>query len=810
MGYKVDYGAMQSLLGAYSATLGEWSQGVSSVMNAEAMLESSPHISGNSADRMKEYLNTAYSCLSASLSSLLGLFNQNFLLYTEAYQQQIDAADNTCIEEAEQSERRNELQLKRTTVQQIGLAAEKVVSKVSDLVQVSSLDISEPDASLGQILTFMDDLDMGINSLEGAHVSGDFGEIDALITNIEAYLKDLIAISRDSKITFTQDSFLAIPSVPALIYAIYDAGDRMTAQEPEVAVAAQHLEERLERQRAEMEAREKKAKWAKTAVAIVAVVATGVAVATGVGTLLVPVIAGVSKYAFNAAADEYVKYGWDTDQWDRANIGKEAIKGWFSGFTSGILPPGTGNVVKASVSSANSALWGGLDNVYDQLTTTGELSNVKSVFFDAAKSGSSSFASAMVSDVVSDKVKDMPIGLGLDKYTNPSNEVRHYVGTFIESGTEKVATGITERFTSTTVETTFDVGRNIAEGKDTLDSIDLGDRYSKVGSFEDLGKDFVTGGIKGTTTAYFKERTPDPKTGLTPIIQAKLGYESDPETGKTPIIQEALSHMTDEKGLHDILGEMEERNPSTGANRMDMGSTAAGPDETPDFSRTSLTTSEEGIVREMEQNGEFNVAPSEYGPASYSSSKPPLTSDPIRIEFTAKTERYSEDSFVSQLSGQEEGLNQTTVADALDNMERYMDYGRADSSDIQSNYRYATIETIMDERGDEAISAMMQKDPNLTYEQASRQVNWGAIRQDAETELKGTDALHDPDQNAGGDPTNIHSIGSSSVNRSIGSQWGHGRVEELYEKIKEASAGMSRNEMENTRLNIRLDYSVKK
>ncbi len=591
MGYKIDYGALESLLGAYSATLGEWSQGVSSVMSAETILENSNHISGNSADRMKEYLSSTYSCLAASLSTLLGLFNQNFLLYTEAYRQQVDAADNAHIEETEQSDRRDELQIKRTKIQQIGLSAEKTVQTVSDLVSFPSLDISDPDASIGQVLTFMDELDTEINALEGAHVNGDFVEIDALITSIEAYLKDLIAISRDSKITFTKESLLAIPSVPSLIYSIYSASDRMAAQEPKVTVAAQHLEERLERQRAEIEERERNAKWFKIGVAVLATIATAVAIGTGVGTLIVPVIAGVTKYSLNAMADEYVKHGFEMDQWDQAYIGKEAVKGWFSGFTSGILPPGTGNVVKASISSANSALWGGLDNAYDQLTTTGNVSDMSSVFFDAAKSGTSSFASSMVSNVISDQMEDMPIGFGLDKYSNPSNDVRHYIGTFIEGSAESVATGIGERFTSATVETVFDAGRNVVNGKDALESIDLEKQYTKVLSFEEIGSDFVKGGIKETTTCYFKERTPDPKTGLTPIIQAKLGYETDPKSGITPVVQESLERLED-KGIWEDT------------HLTDWHST--------DWENTASSPSEILQMEEMERKGEFLIEGEDY------------------------------------------------------------------------------------------------------------------------------------------------------------------------------------------------------
>jgi hypothetical protein len=61
---------------------------------------------------------------------------------------------------------------------------------------------------------------------------------------------------------------------------------------------------------------------------------------------------------------------------------------------------------------------------------------------------------------------------------------------------------------------------------------------------------------------------------------------------------------------------------------------------------------------------------------------------------------------------------------------------------------------------------------------------------------------------AGGDPEEIHAVGSSGANRSIGSQWYHGRADDMYKEIKEAAKGMTREELENTRLNIKLKYTI--
>ena len=154
-------------------------------------------------------------------------------------------------------------------------------------------------------------------------------------------------------------------------------------------------------------------------------------------------------------------------------------------------------------------------------------------------------------------------------------------------------------------------------------------------------------------------------------------------------------------------------------------------------------------------------------------------------------------------------MNQKTAAEVLDQMERFQENGRAPSSIWQNNYRLGTVETVVSDRGEAQISAMMEHDPGMSYEQASNMVDWEDLRQEAEQEISRFDALHNPDQNAGGDPSIISGIDSSSINRAIGSQWGRGRSDELFQKIKEATKGMTREEMEHTRLNIKLNYSEK-
>lgn len=616
MSYIVDYGELDALMSGYNGAISTWRSAISTMMGQADAVKGSSNISGNSADRLRDYLDMTYSWACATLSTVLEMFQKNFLLYTEAYHQQVDASGETHIDEEELSEHRTSLQGKRSQMQQIALSAETTVRGISDLVALPSLDIGEADAEFGTILTSLDDLDAAVNGVESAYTSGGVTEINELISNARAFLVELCQQSEEFKTSFTVASFAGLASVPGLLVSMKKANTWLTTNESDVAAAVEHLEERLAIQQAEYEKRQEQVKWAKAAVTVVTTIASAAAIATGVGTLFVPVICGVGRSAFNAAADEYASYGWNTAQWDNALIGKEAVKGWFTGFTGAILPPGTGDVVKAGLSSVNSALWGGLDNAYNQLTTTGTISDTTSIFFDAEKSGVSSFAGELAGNAISDQVKDMPIGLGLDKYTNPSNDIRHYVGEFIAGGVDKVASGVGERFVSTSVEIAYDAERNYLHGQSAFEGIDLGEEYKGVLSLEDIGMDFVKGGSKEAVSSYITERTPDPNTGLTPIIQAKLGYETDPETGLTAVVQDSLAHIVDEEEFSGILAEMEERNPSTGAGMvtpesMDLPRNESAAYSTSqnaiDWQNTSNTPEELRQIEEMEQRGEFEI-----------------------------------------------------------------------------------------------------------------------------------------------------------------------------------------------------------
>jgi hypothetical protein len=168
---------------------------------------------------------------------------------------------------------------------------------------------------------------------------------------------------------------------------------------------------------------------------------------------------------------------------------------------------------------------------------------------------------------------------------------------------------------------------------------------------------------------------------------------------------------------------------------------------------------------------------------------------------------YSRDEVKRQLDGQAAGINRMTVAAWKRNRHQYDQQGRHPASagqqaDLRGRLRIYLVDYLTDPepmhgpaplnlvgRGDDLMhhhamtfvrnAATRHRDQHpgagpMPRDEALRQVDaW-----------MGTQAvLHDPDQVAGGDGDALTGLGNSSVNSSIGSQWGNGRAEELNGKV---------------------------
>ncbi len=211
-----------------------------------------------------------------------------------------------------------------------------------------------------------------------------------------------------------------------------------------------------------------------------------------------------------------------------------------------------------------------------------------------------------------------------------------------------------------------------------------------------------------------------------------------------------------------------------------------------DWERTSLRPEEEAILREMEENGELDVRPSQMSHSSVDMSVPRLSKTPIEIDMPY-SDTTDKEAFLGQGYMQEDGINSMTVDEYLSNYESRTQNGRApEGTETQKEYRYVAIEV--------TAADLMSENPDMSYEDA---------RNAAKNMFRKSAALHNPDQIAGGDPTNIHAIGSGHVNSAFGSLWGHGRAEQLHSQVVELSKNMTDEERKNTYLHVRLNMHPK-
>ena len=116
---------------------------------------------------------------------------------------------------------------------------------------------------------------------------------------------------------------------------------------------------------------------------------------------------------------------------------------------------------------------------------------------------------------------------------------------------------------------------------------------------------------------------------------------------------------------------------------------------------------------------------------------------------------------------------------------------RAEQAELELSGRIEDLEELLEGSGNvnQAIAAVIER---LAAE-----------------ELRGGASLHNPDQVAGGDPTEIHAYGSGRANSALGSMWGHGRANDMHNQILEQTKGMTREEMENTHLNVHFNIHEK-
>ena len=156
----------------------------------------------------------------------------------------------------------------------------------------------------------------------------------------------------------------------------------------------------------------------------------------------------------------------------------------------------------------------------------------------------------------------------------------------------------------------------------------------------------------------------------------------------------------------------------------------------------------------------------------------------LEIPFKANP-NHDYDEFKRQLSNQEDGLNDLTVQEYLDNRVKYLKEGRSvEGTALQQKFRDNFKKDMIDDLLDEGLS----------YSDAKKIID---------DFMSTKSVLHDPDQVVGGYGNKMSGLGDTNVNTSIGSQW-KSRVKIIDKYIDEISQVLSVEELLESKLNIKL------
>lgn len=158
---------------------------------------------------------------------------------------------------------------------------------------------------------------------------------------------------------------------------------------------------------------------------------------------------------------------------------------------------------------------------------------------------------------------------------------------------------------------------------------------------------------------------------------------------------------------------------------------------------------------------------------------------------------------VRQLTLQQEGINNMTVAKWLANRQEFKDHGRnKDGGNKQKMIRNLAKQNLFDSLMTNLI------DGKVNY--GGQEIKEEDIAAFIDKKFESLNALHSPDQIAGGEYNTITGMGDEIVNKSIGKMWGKqdsGRAQNIEHDIDQWKAGpppKTQEELEHTYMNVDL------
>ena len=118
------------------------------------------------------------------------------------------------------------------------------------------------------------------------------------------------------------------------------------------------VQDAIQREAEEQAKRDEEAKWAKiglTGLVIVGGIVASVATGGAAAPIVIGAISGAVMAGGNTAIDQYAEHGWNMDNWNYAEIGKDAFVGGITGATTAWIG---GNLTKGVTNFASNTQWG--------------------------------------------------------------------------------------------------------------------------------------------------------------------------------------------------------------------------------------------------------------------------------------------------------------------------------------------------------------------------------------------------------------------------------------------------------------------
>ena len=160
------------------------------------------------------------------------------------------------------------------------------------------------------------------------------------------------------------------------------------------------VQDAIQREAEEQAKRAEEAKWAKiglTGLVIVGGIAASVVTGGAAAPIVIGAVSGAVMAGGNTAIDQYAEHGWDTDNWDYTEIGKDAFVGGVTGAATAWIG---GNLTKGVTNLASSTQWGSTllnsSNAYVRVGTGAFIGSASEVVSGVGSRGTGVFISTMI------------------------------------------------------------------------------------------------------------------------------------------------------------------------------------------------------------------------------------------------------------------------------------------------------------------------------------------------------------------------------------------------------------------------------